>query len=145
VAPTRSSATQGLTSLQRTIVLDADGLSKLARRDQRARQMIQRVVSLGGTLAIPPLAVIQAMVDGIGRPPIDQVLDAYPERPIDRGRIDLAAHLLRATRTSDVPDALVAAEALISAPSVVITSDPDDIHRLLEVDPRRERVVVWRV
>ena len=64
---------------------------------------------------------------------------------IDRSRAALAAGLLRGTRTTDVADALVASEALVRAPAVVITSDPTDLERLLEADPRGRDVAVWAV
>lgn len=129
-----------------TVVLDADGLSKLARRDRRTREMIRTEVAERGSVVVaPPVIVIQALAEGVGRRAVDEVLATTRESGLDRARIDLAVALLQATRTHDVPDALVAAEALLRVPAIIITSDPDDLRRLLDADPRAARVIVWRV
>lgn len=130
---------------RRTVVLDADGLSKLARRDRRVRQMVRSELEQGSVVVVPPLAVIQALVEGVGRRSIYEITATTRPAPIDRERTELSATLLRQAKTNDVPDALVAAEALVAVPAIVITSDPADINRLLAGDPRSARVEVWPV
>jgi hypothetical protein len=53
-----------------------------------------------------------------------------------------AGELLAKTGTSDVVDAIVAAEALASVPALILTSDPGDMVRLLDGEPEIGRVVV---
>jgi len=130
-----------------TVVLDADGFSKLARGDRRVREMIhQEVVAGTADVAVPWVAVMQALVEGAGQRAVERVIDAIGmPTGLDRERAQLGAQLLRDSRTTDLPDALVAVEALRCAPSIVITSDPDDIRRLLDEDPQGVRVAVWGV
>jgi hypothetical protein len=42
-----------------------------------------------------------------------------------------ACELLGASGTSDAVDALITAEALRGGPALILTSDPDDMHRLV--------------
>ena len=44
--------------------------------------------------------------------------------------------------TSDAIDAIVAAEALASAPALILTTDPVDMGRLLDGQPEAGRVAV---
>lgn len=129
-----------------TLVLDADGLSKLARRDRLARQMVRSELEHGDArVTVPAVAAVQALVDGVARGAVDAVLAATSEAPLDRSCVDLAATLLRRTRTRDVPDGIVAAVALLELPSIIITSDPEDLRILIEDDPRSSQVAIWRI
>ena len=107
--------------------------------------MVRQEVEAGSAVVVPAVVVIQSLVEGIGRRALDAVLDGTLDPPLDRAREDLAAQLLRASATEDVVDGLVAAEALLSVPSIVITSDPRDLARLLQDDERAGRVTVWDV
>jgi hypothetical protein len=71
--------------------------------------------------------------------------DAHEVAPLDRERARHAASLLRRTRTTDIPGAVVAVEALHNAPSIMITSGRQDIRRLLDADEAGRGVVVWQV
>lgn len=129
------------------MVLDADGLSKLARRDRRVREMVrEEFVRMRGRLVVPWVIVIQALNEGIGVRAIDEVLARASDAPgIDRDRAVLASGLMRVAVGNDVPDALVASEALLAIPAIVVTSDPGDLRKLLDADPRGKRVEVWAV
>jgi hypothetical protein len=52
----------------------------------------------------------------------------------------LAGELQAKTQTTDVVDAIVAAEALLSVPSLIMTSDPHDLARLIEEEAGAIRV-----
>ena len=128
------------------MVLDADGLSKLARRDRVVRAMIeQEVRDAGSALIVPVIVTAQALldttVDAIG----EILRAAHSVAEVDFERAQAAAHLMFSTGMFDVVDALVAVEALRRAPSIVITSDPIDLRTLLDADPAARRVAVWRV
>ncbi|CAN5457080.1 hypothetical protein BH20CHL7_BH20CHL7_15590 [soil metagenome] len=56
-----------------------------------------------------------------------------------------AGELLGASGTDDPVDAIVVAEALAAVPSVIITSDPGDIRRLLQARSDGVRVAVVSV
>jgi len=53
-----------------------------------------------------------------------------------------AGELLAKAGTSDAVDVIVAAEALASGPALILTSDPDDLSRLIEGEPEAGRVAV---
>src|SRR5665213_695118 len=113
---------------QIALVLDADGLTKLARRDRRVREMVRQVVvESRGVVVVPTVVVIQALVERSQTGAISEIVEAAIQPVLDRERVRLAADLLIATSTRDVPDAVVAAEALLRVPSIVITSDPIDL------------------
>ena len=56
----------------------------------------------------------------------------------------IAGELLGATGTADAVDAIVAAEALLAIPAVILTSDHADLQRLVssDVEGRDRRVLV---
>lgn len=58
-----------------------------------------------------------------------------PSGPLDESTARLAGQLLAATGGANTIDALVAAEAIQRAPSVLLTSDPDDLGVLLADHP----------
>ena len=128
-------------------VLDADGLAKLARHDRRAREMArQAYVEEGASPVLPLIVVVQVLAGGTGRGAVDDIIATIIDRAgIDVDRAAEAAGLLQVTGTTDVVDALVAVEALRRVPSIVLTSDPDDLRALLDASPAGSRVEVWRV
>lgn len=130
-----------------TVVLDADAVSKLARRDRVVRTMLDRLLrEREAMLVIPFAGVAQALAEGSGDGAIGRIVDAAWETAgLDMTRARMAAQLLRSSGTTDLADALICGEALLRVPSVLITSDPADHRRLLDHDPRGPRVAVWRI
>ena len=64
--------------------------------------------------------------------PMNMTLAEFaPHRALDEPVVRIAGRLLAATRGSNTIDAIVAAEALADAPTLLYTSDPDDLSRLL--------------
>jgi hypothetical protein len=53
-----------------------------------------------------------------------------------------AGELLGRSGLTDAIDGIVAAEALRAVPSVILTSDPDDMERLIEGQPESRRVLI---
>ncbi len=133
-------------TLRRSVILDADGLSKLARRDRRLRAMIeQEVRDADSTLVVPVIVTTQALTT-MNLEAVGAILAAAHEvAPVDLDRAVQASRLMSSAGLHDPVDALVAAEALLRIPSIVITSDPDDLRTLLDTDERGRRVAVWRV
>jgi len=129
------------------VILDADGVTKVARRDQRIRLMLERLaVERQAVLVMPLIVVTQALAQGVGEGAIERVVrSSLTTTGLDMPRVRIAAHLLRDSGTRDVVDTLVCGEALLRVPSVLITSDPVDMRRLLDEDPRGPRVAVWSV
>ena len=130
---------------RRSVVLDADGLSKLARRDRVVRAMIeQEVRDAGSVLVVPVIVTMQALTD-VTADTLRAILGAAQVAPVDFERAQEAALLMSTTGLVDVVDALVAVEALRRVPSIVITSDPADLRTLLDAHPLGRRVAIWRV
>jgi len=131
---------------RRSVILDADGLSKFARRDPVVREMIGQEVRLADSAIVVPIIVAaQALADANVEAIRDVLARAHEVAPVDLERTLDAARLMQATGFHDVVDALVAVEALRRAPAIVITSDRGDIRSLLDADPMGRRVQVWRV
>jgi hypothetical protein len=87
----------------------------------RARRLI---LDAGGILAL-------ARGDGVARSVLERA---------DVAR--RAGELLASSGTTDAVDAIVAAEALMSAPALVLSSDPVDLARLLDDQPEARRIRV---
>jgi predicted nucleic acid-binding protein len=56
-----------------------------------------------------------------------------------------AGELQAKASTSDVVDAIVAAEALASVPALILTTDPNDLSLLLDGEPEAASVSLVRV
>lgn len=131
--------------VQRSVILDADGLSKLARRDRVARAMIeQEVRDADSILVVPIIVTTQALLD-VSADALRAILRAAQVAPVDFERAQEAAGLMSSTGLSDAIDSLVAVEALRRVPSIVITSDRADLRRLLDAHALGRRVAVWQV
>lgn len=129
------------------VILDADAITKVARRDRRVRLMLERLTTeRQAVLVVPLVGVIQALAEGTSEGAVERVLRATLSLSgLDVARARVAAHLLRDAGTRDVADALICGEALMRVPCVLITSDPGDMRRLLDADPRGPRVAVWAI
>ena len=128
------------------MILDADGLSKFARRDRVVRAMIeQEVRDADSVLIVPVIVATQALTEANVDSVRDVLAAAHEVVAVDLDRAQEAAALMSATGLLDPVDALVAVAALRRVPSIVITSDPHDLRTLLDSDERGKRVAVWRV
>lgn len=141
----------GLRGLGGGLVLDAEGIVKLAdgdprtrRRYEAARERKSHVVTAASTLA--------EVLRGSSRDAkLHHVLSLITVVPIDKALGRTAGELLGRARLSGhgyALDALVAAVALAQPrPVVLLTSDPEDLAMLTEEPdrPRSDRVAVVRV
>ena len=113
------------------LTLDAGALIALDRSDRRVIVLLARARELGVRLTVPATALAQAI-----RRPRTQVRLARLVRqpttdiaPLDGPDATSVGILLAASRTSDIADAHVVVCARRSGQAIV-TSDPDDLHRL---------------
>jgi predicted nucleic acid-binding protein len=130
-------------------VLDAGGLTALCGASQRARAWLRWVVEHGGEVVIPTPVLVEATTGDAGRDAeVNRILRGLERaagvlRAPDEATARLAGRLRFRARGDDGIDALVAAAAASEAsPSVVLTSDPGDLSRLLADQPQ---VAVRRV
>jgi hypothetical protein len=77
-------------------------------------------------------------IDDVAIPPADIV-------PVGETLARLAGRLLGLTSTTDVVDAIVAAEAGRSLPATILTGDLADMQRLVGVMPNSDRLRLVRI
>ena len=133
------------------LVLDAEGLVKLATGDPRATFPFEAARRLKGHVVTAATTLTEVMRGGPKDAPIYRILPHVTVIPIDADRARAAGALLGRTGLDGhrcALDALVATVAL-SQPGrvVVLTSDATDMARLTDdpARPRKERIRIVRV
>jgi PIN domain len=124
-------------------VLDSGGVTALIGRSQTARAWLRWVVTHGGDIVVPTPVLAECTTGQASRDAeinrVLGVLDRFGSAlvaPQER-TARLAGALRFAARTEHGIDALVAAEAASEARiSVLLTSDPKDLERLLANSPQ---------
>jgi hypothetical protein len=124
-------------------VLDSGGLTALIGGSQRAREWLRWVVEHEGRIEVPtPILVESTTGDGARDAEVNRVLGileraaAVLQAP-DEGVARRAGRLRFLAGSDDGIDALVAAAAVANgSPVILLTSDPDDLERLLQGEPQ---------
>lgn len=119
-------------------VLDSGGLTALVGGSQHARDWLRWIVEHAGVITIPtPVLVESTTGDGAHDAEVNRVLGVLQraagvlEAP-NEATARRAGHLRFIARLDDGIDALVAAAAVgDGTPCVLLTSDPDDLSKLL--------------
>ena len=116
------------------LVLDAGALIALDRNDRGAWAMLRVAADDASTVHLPAGAIAQAWRDGRRQALLSRALAHCDEVPLD-GVVARAAGLLCGRAgTADVIDASVALTAAARHEAVaIVTSDPDDMRRLVSV------------
>lgn len=129
-------ASVGALPRSRRLILDAGGILALARGDGVARSVLDRARREGYVVVIPTPVLAQVHRGGRDRAGVDRVVKAVDALlPTSAEVARRAGELLARSGTSDAVDAIVAAEALLASPSLILTSDAEDISRLIEGEP----------
>ncbi len=114
-------------------MLDAGGILALSRGDGDARAALERARAEGYVVVIPTPVLAEVHRGGRDRAHVDRVVNKVDALlPTSAETARRAGELLGASGSDDPVDAIVVAEALAAVPSVIITSDPGDIRRLLQ-------------
>jgi len=101
-----------------------------------ARAALERARREGYVVVIPTPVLTQVHRGDRDRARVDRVVNAVDALlPTSAQIARRAGELLAHAGMSDAVDAIVAAEALMSAPSLVLTSDQGDILQLIEGQP----------
>jgi len=120
----------------RRLILDAGGILALARGDGVARSVVERARREGYVVVIPTPVLTQVHRGGRDHAMVDRVVKAVDALlPTSADVARRAGELLARSGMIDAVDAIVAAEALMSAPALILTSDPEDLARLVEHQP----------
>jgi predicted nucleic acid-binding protein len=134
-----------------TLVLDAEGLAKLAAGDARARGYLDSAAARGARVAVSAITLTEVL-RGVPRDaPTHRVLSRITVVPVSAAIARRAGELLGTTGLSGhrcAIDAVVVATTLdLERPVVLLTSDPDDMSRLAEEPerPKARRIAVIRV
>ncbi len=124
-------------------VLDSGGLTALVGGSQRAREWLRWVIEHDGAICVPtPVLVESTTGDGARDAEVNRILGVLERAATvlqapDEATARRAGRLRYVAKTDDGIDALVAAVAVSDGSSaVVLTSDPDDLDRLLQNDPQ---------
>lgn len=134
-----------------TLILDSEGLSKLAAGDARARAYLDTARVRRARVVVSAITLAEVLRGGPRDVAVHRVLSRVVTLPVSAELGRLAGELLGATGLSGhrcAIDSVVAATALaVARPAVLLTSDPDDLSRLVEEPgiPKEQRVVVVHV
>lgn len=134
-----------------TLVLDSEGLSKLAAGDARVRAYFDSARARRAQVAASAITLTETLRGGPRDAPVHRVLSRITVVPVTAQIARRAGELLGGTGLSGhrcAIDAVMAATALgLDRPIVLLTSDPDDMNRLVEEPsrPKAERIVIVRV
>ena len=134
-----------------TLVLDSEGLSKLAAGDARARAYLESALARRSRVAISAITLTEVLRGGARDAAVHRVAARITIVAVSAGIARRAGELLGKTGLSGhryAIDAVVAATALgVERPVVLLTSDPDDLTRLVEESerPKTERIAVIHV
>ncbi|MCE7007953.1 hypothetical protein LWC34_34800 [Kibdelosporangium philippinense] len=134
-----------------TLVLDSEGLSKLAAGDSRARAFLDTARERRANVVVSALTLTEVLRGGPRDASVHRVLAKIRTMPVTPELGRAAGELLGAAGMSGhrcAIDSVVAATALVSArPVVLLTSDPDNMSRLVDEPgrPKEQRVAVVHV
>lgn len=134
-----------------TLVLDSEGLAKLAVGDPRARAYLETALARRARVVVSAITLTELLRGGPRDTPVHRVLSRVTVVPVSPETGRHAGELLGTAGLSGhrcAIDAVVAATALErERPVVLLTSDPDDLGRLVEEPGRRkaQRITVIHV
>lgn len=134
-----------------SLILDSEGLSKLAAGDQRARGYLETAITRRARVAVSAITLTEVLRGDKRDAAVHRVLSRITIVPVTPEIARRAGELLGATGLSGhrcAIDAVVAATALVmERPAVLLTSDLDDLSRLVEEPerPKAQRIAVVHV
>ncbi|MEO3861062.1 PIN domain-containing protein [Acrocarpospora sp. B8E8] len=134
-----------------TLVLDSEGLSKLASGDPRVRAYQEVARNRGARVVVSAITLTEVLRGGARDALVHRVLARVVKVPVTEEIARRAGELLGAAGLSGhrcAIDAVVAATALdLPRPVILLTSDPDDMNQLTEDHgcAKEQRVVVMHV
>jgi predicted nucleic acid-binding protein len=134
-----------------TLVLDSEGLSKLATGDGRVRGYLEAARARRARVAVSAITLTEVLRGGARDAAVHHVISRITVVPVSVEIARSAGELLGKAGLSGhrcAIDAVVAATAFeMERPVVLLTSDPDDLAKLVEEPerPKSQRVAVVHV
>jgi predicted nucleic acid-binding protein len=133
------------------LVLDAQGLVKLAAGDPAVRALVQTAHQRYNNVVTAASTLTEVLRGGAADARMQRILQRVTVASIDKAAGRRAGELLGATGLAGhrcAVDAMLAVVALAQPrPALLLTSDPDDMARLTEESDRtkRERIAIIEV
>jgi hypothetical protein len=128
------------------VILDTGAVLAWASGNSHVRQTIALAVGIAIPIIVPIPVLAQLIRGGPRDAPINLVLKSIHDHGAMTPQLARQAGvLLGRTRTIDVVDTFVVAEALRILPTLILTSDPRDIRLLVQSDPSHPHVRVVSV
>lgn len=130
------------------LVLDSEGLSKLSAGDARTRAYLDVARARGARVAVSAITLTEALRGGPRDAAVHRVLSRITVVPVTAAIARSAGELLGTTGLSGHRCAIDAVTALeMERPVVLLTSDPDDMNKLVEEPdrPKAQRIAVVHV
>jgi predicted nucleic acid-binding protein len=119
------------------LILDSGAVIALAARSHRALAFLNSSMKERALVVVPAVVIAETTRGTHRDTAINRVLnDVDKITPVTEVVARQAGQLLAATQQRNLTiDALVAAEAILGGPSVIMTSDPDDLAMLIDGYP----------
>ena len=132
-----------LSAQGRSLVLDSGGVTALAEGNVTVRAAVVRARRDGWSVVIAAPVLAEVHTGRRDHAHIDRAVNAVETvLPTTATRTRQAGELRARSRVLDVVDAIVVAEAIEAQPAVIVTSDPDDIGRLVDAAGGRSRIAI---
>src|SRR5215472_4773426 len=123
-----------------TVVYDAAVLVAADRNERRAWAEHKARLEFG-VIPLVPAPVVAQVSRSPQQAQLRRFLTGCVVVPLGEAEAHEAGRLLGITKTSDVVDAVVVTTALRQQKATILTSDPDDIERLVRASGREVAVV----
>ena len=124
-----------------SLILDAGAFIAVERNDRRAVAMLAAARQAGIELRTTGIVVAEVWHDARGRQAnLARVLRAVDVRGVDL-QLGLDAGVLRGSVGGDADAADATVAAIAATGDTIITSDPEDLRRLVEASGRSVRIV----
>jgi predicted nucleic acid-binding protein len=118
------------------VLLDAEGLSGLVRRDPAVFALVKGLAQTGETVAVSAATLVEGVSPSWAPPAVRWAVSGLDVVDVTRAVALMATDLLRTARRHghrDAMDAIVCATALQAGePTTILTSDPTDINDLVD-------------
>jgi hypothetical protein len=120
------------------LVFDAGALIAIERGDRTIAALLAAAARSGTEVVTSSTCVAQAWRDPARQARLARALAGFLERDLDGRRARDCGMLLARSETRDIADAAVS--LLVDNGDTIITSDPQDIERLLDAAGTRARI-----
>jgi len=121
-----------------SLVLDSGALIAIERHDRDVAGLIDTAAELGVDAVTSSACIAQVWRDPARQARLARALPGFLEHPLDEEHARRCGRLLSRSGTDDIVDAAVV--TLAKDGDTVLTSDPQDIERLLGIAGTRARV-----